>query len=146
MRLFLASSNPDLASAFGECKMAVCGAIEGLLQKTGLQPKDVVGLVYLLGGSGKCTTVFYGSSMGSLPKRRTIATQLPTTFAQVQCFRVSRQNCHVISDLVATRTHFLLKQDILVTTCSIYCPTPSMASMVVNHFKMKSDIQVTMTD
>lgn len=31
--------------------------------------------------------------------------------------------------------------DILVTTCSIYCPTPSMASMLVNHYKMRSDIQ-----
>ncbi|GAX83842.1 hypothetical protein CEUSTIGMA_g11266.t1 [Chlamydomonas eustigma] len=31
--------------------------------------------------------------------------------------------------------------DILVTTCSIYCPTPSMASMLVNHFKMRTDIQ-----
>jgi 3-ketoacyl-CoA synthase len=53
--------------------MAVCGALEGLLHKTGLQAKDV---------------------------------------------------------------------DILVTTCSIYCPTPSMASMVVNHFKMRPDVQV----
>jgi len=31
--------------------------------------------------------------------------------------------------------------DILVTTCSVFCPTPSMASMVVNAFKMRSDIQ-----
>ncbi len=31
--------------------------------------------------------------------------------------------------------------DILVTTCSIFCPTPSMASMVVNHFKMRPDVQ-----
>lgn len=31
--------------------------------------------------------------------------------------------------------------DILVTACSIYCPTPSMASMVVNHFKMRPDIK-----
>jgi 3-ketoacyl-CoA synthase len=53
--------------------MAVCGAMDGLLRKTGLQAKDV---------------------------------------------------------------------DILVTTCSIYCPTPSMASMVVNHFKMRPDVQV----
>ena len=30
--------------------------------------------------------------------------------------------------------------DILVTTCSIYCPTPSMASMVMNHFKMRNDV------
>lgn len=31
--------------------------------------------------------------------------------------------------------------DILVTTCSIYCPTPSMASMVVNAFKLRKDVQ-----
>ena len=32
--------------------------------------------------------------------------------------------------------------DILVTTCSIFCPTPSMAAMVVNHYKLKQSIQV----
>ncbi|EFJ47012.1 hypothetical protein VOLCADRAFT_61822 [Volvox carteri f. nagariensis] len=31
--------------------------------------------------------------------------------------------------------------DILITTNSIFCPTPSMASMVVNHYKMRSDVQ-----
>ena len=31
--------------------------------------------------------------------------------------------------------------DILVTTCSVYCPTPSMASMVVNAFGMRKDVQ-----
>jgi len=31
--------------------------------------------------------------------------------------------------------------DILVTNCSIYCPTPSLASMLVNTFKMRQDIQ-----
>jgi hypothetical protein len=31
--------------------------------------------------------------------------------------------------------------DILVTNCSIFCPTPSLASMLVNHFKLRSDIQ-----
>jgi predicted naringenin-chalcone synthase len=31
--------------------------------------------------------------------------------------------------------------DILVTNCSIYCPTPSLASMLINHFKFRSDIQ-----
>ncbi|KAG2441061.1 hypothetical protein HXX76_003914 [Chlamydomonas incerta] len=62
----------DLTSAAAECRMAVCGAVEGLLQKTGLQPRDI---------------------------------------------------------------------DILVTTCSIYCPTPSMASMVVNAFGLRKDVQ-----
>jgi hypothetical protein len=31
--------------------------------------------------------------------------------------------------------------DILVTNCSIYCPTPSLASMLVNHFKFRQDIE-----
>ena len=31
--------------------------------------------------------------------------------------------------------------DILVTNCSIYCPTPSLASMLVNKFKLRRDIQ-----
>lgn len=31
--------------------------------------------------------------------------------------------------------------DILITNCSIYCPTPSIASMVINQFKMREDIE-----
>ena len=31
--------------------------------------------------------------------------------------------------------------DVLITTCSIFCPTPSMASMVVNAFGLPKDIQ-----
>jgi len=31
--------------------------------------------------------------------------------------------------------------DIIVTTCSIFCPTPSLTSMVVNHFGMRTDVQ-----
>eukprot|EP00983_Pelagomonas_calceolata_P037736 1136484-Pelagomonas_calceolata.AAC.3 len=37
----------DLASAYDECKMAVVGAVEGLLARTGLQPSDVVRLAFL---------------------------------------------------------------------------------------------------
>eukprot|EP00798_Chlamydomonas_sp_ICE-L_P015297 gene15297-21382_t len=62
----------DLAAAEWECREAVLGAAEGLLEKTGLSPRDI---------------------------------------------------------------------DIVITTCSIYCSTPSLASMLVNHFKMKSDIK-----
>jgi 3-ketoacyl-CoA synthase len=58
--------------AYNECKLAMTGAVEGLLRKTGLAAKEV---------------------------------------------------------------------DILITTCSLYCPTPSMASMLVNHFKMRSNIK-----
>lgn len=31
--------------------------------------------------------------------------------------------------------------DILITCCSIFCPTPSMTAAIVNRFKMRPDIQ-----
>jgi len=31
--------------------------------------------------------------------------------------------------------------DILITCCSIFCPTPSISSLIVNKFKMRQDIQ-----
>jgi 3-ketoacyl-CoA synthase len=31
--------------------------------------------------------------------------------------------------------------DILITNCSIFCPTPSLASMLVNKFKLRQDVQ-----
>ena len=34
----------DLANSYKECKMAVCGAVEGLLAKAGLRAQDVVRL------------------------------------------------------------------------------------------------------
>jgi len=37
-------------------------------------------------------------------------------------------------------TFWLLQIDILITNCSLYCPTPSLSSLVVNHFKMRSNI------
>eukprot|EP00877_Chromochloris_zofingiensis_P010096 jgi/Chrzof1/533/Cz01g19090.t1_LCKAS2 len=61
-----------LAAGMEECRMVVCGAMEGLMKRAGLAPKDV---------------------------------------------------------------------DILITTCSIFCPTPSMASMVINAFKLRPNIQ-----
>jgi 3-ketoacyl-CoA synthase len=30
--------------------------------------------------------------------------------------------------------------DILVVNCSLFCPTPSLSAMLVNHFKMRSDV------
>ena len=31
--------------------------------------------------------------------------------------------------------------DILITNCSIFCPTPSLASMLINKFKLRKDVQ-----
>ena len=67
-------SNPStgLGVALDECRMVCCGAVEDLLLKTRLDPKEI---------------------------------------------------------------------DIIITTCSIFCPTPSISSMIISHFKMRGDIQ-----
>lgn len=30
--------------------------------------------------------------------------------------------------------------DILITNCSLYCPTPSLSACIVNRFKMRSNV------
>ncbi|WIA34976.1 hypothetical protein OEZ86_013257 [Tetradesmus obliquus] len=49
--------------------------------------------------------------------------------------------CGALSELLEKTGIRPQEIDILVTNCSIYCPTPSLASMLVNHFKMRQDIQ-----
>ncbi|KAF6265202.1 FAE1/Type III polyketide synthase-like protein-domain-containing protein [Scenedesmus sp. NREL 46B-D3] len=46
-----------------------------------------------------------------------------------------------VEDLLAKTGIRPEQVDILVTNCSIFCPTPSLASMLINHFKFRSDIQ-----
>ena len=31
--------------------------------------------------------------------------------------------------------------DILITNCSLFCPTPSLSAMIIQNYKMRSDIQ-----
>ncbi|KAI8469154.1 MAG: FAE1/Type III polyketide synthase-like protein-domain-containing protein [Monoraphidium minutum] len=71
-KINLATPQTDLDAAQEECRAVVCGAIAGLLERTGLHPSHV---------------------------------------------------------------------DVLITACGIYCPTPSIASLVVNAFKLRQDIQ-----
>lgn len=34
----------------------------------------------------------------------------------------------------------MVQVDILIVVCSCFAPTPSLASMIVNHFKMRIDV------
>ncbi|KAF6254699.1 FAE1/Type III polyketide synthase-like protein-domain-containing protein [Scenedesmus sp. NREL 46B-D3] len=49
--------------------------------------------------------------------------------------------CGAIEGLLKKQGLAAKDVDIIVTTCSIFCPTPSLASMVVNHFGMRPDVQ-----
>ena len=46
-----------------------------------------------------------------------------------------------VSDLLAKTGLKPDDVDILVTNCSIFCPTPSLASMLINKFKFRQDVQ-----
>lgn len=49
--------------------------------------------------------------------------------------------CGAVEGLLAKQGLRAQDVDVIVTTCSIFCPTPSLASMVVNHFGMRPDVQ-----
>ena len=34
----------------------------------------------------------------------------------------------------------MLQVDVLIVNCSLFGPTPSLAAMIINHFKMRSNI------
>jgi hypothetical protein len=46
-----------------------------------------------------------------------------------------------VSDLLEKMGMKPTDVDILVTCTSIFCPTPSLASMLVNRFKMRTNVQ-----
>jgi 3-ketoacyl-CoA synthase len=51
--------------------------------------------------------------------------------------------CAAVSVILAVITGIKPEEiDILVTTSSVFAPTPSVASMLVNMFKMREDVQV----
>jgi 3-ketoacyl-CoA synthase len=58
--------------------------------------------------------------------------------AQAECKMVYGQ---VISEVLRKTGLAATDIDILITNTSIYCPTPSIASMVINMFSMREDVQ-----
>ena len=46
-----------------------------------------------------------------------------------------------VSELLAKTNVKPHEIDIVITTCSIFCPCPSMSSMIINNFGMRKDIQ-----
>ncbi|KAK2990125.1 hypothetical protein RJ640_014794 [Escallonia rubra] len=46
----------------------------------------------------------------------------------------------MVADLLQKKDISPKAIDILITNCSIYCPTPSLSAMVINKFKMRSNI------
>jgi len=49
--------------------------------------------------------------------------------------------CACLDQLFATTGLKPKEVDILVVNCSLFCPTPSLTSMIVNKYKMRQDIQ-----
>jgi 3-ketoacyl-CoA synthase len=64
-----------------------------------------------------------------------------TVFQQAAAISAKFADIHAAAAAAAAAGIHPQQIDILVTNCSIYCPTPSLASMLVNQFKMRQDIQ-----
>ena len=60
------------------------------------------------------------------------------------CNALCCRNAHAVITPITSAAATGLKPtdiDILITNTSIYCPTPSVASLMVNMFKMREDVQ-----
>lgn len=49
--------------------------------------------------------------------------------------------CGAVADLLEKTGTRPQEIDVLVTNCSIYCPTPSLCSMLINKFKFRQEVQ-----
>ena len=47
--------------------------------------------------------------------------------------------CKTVADLLAATGTAAVDIGIVIVNCSLFCPTPSLSAMLVNHFKMRSD-------
>ena len=47
--------------------------------------------------------------------------------------------CKTVEDLLLRTKVHPKRVDILIVNCSLFCPTPSLTAMLINHFKMRSD-------
>lgn len=108
-----------------EAQLVICGAIEGLLNKQGAQQQP----------AGHACAAQQLCGMAQQPLHR----GQPCARARAACSSLTA--AHAL--LPPPRLTGLAPKDvdIIVTTCSIFCPTPSLTSMVVNHFKMRTDVQ-----
>jgi len=116
----------SIPEAMNEARAVMIGAVNDLLDKTGdCVSKSLVGWL-----------VFWRPGQIELrqPPSSTSNTHPPPSPHPPAPHRIPHPHTH-------TGTH-PSEIDILITNCSIFCPTPSLSSMLVNHFKFRNNIQV----
>jgi hypothetical protein len=127
----------DMISAGQEAKMVIGQVVEDVLKKTGR-----ANLPYPTAADNfSCMWCLphpaLGSVLGLLPGRRNM------DYAAAMCTCAHLSTVVPLLPLLPCPPAGLSPTDIdiLITNCSIYCPTPSIASMVINQFKMREDIE-----
>ncbi|KAK2990127.1 hypothetical protein RJ640_014796 [Escallonia rubra] len=80
-----------------------------------------------------------------LEKSGDMPSSLPLSTAQNKITLIKQRrnrNSNVLhgADLLEKKDISPKAIDVLITNCNIYCPTPSLSAMVINKFKMRSDI------
>lgn len=137
----------SIDDAMEEAKMVTCGAIEGLLKKQG--EAQHVAPAALCSGSLAAATLRMSPATVSCAVLGAKGLTL-VCFGRTVCkgHRWCSNLCCCICGSCFGCVCFLYcaglqpkDVDIIVTTCSIFCPTPSITSMVVNHFGMRTDVQ-----
>ena len=86
----------------------------------------------ILAKSGLSNETFFPPGLHMIPPRGNMA--LAREEAEIVMF-------NAVKDLLARTGLHPRQVDVLVVNCSLFNPTPSLAAMIINHFKMRSDIE-----
>lgn len=136
-----------MKTAMVEAEMVMGGVVSDLLEKTGECARRV--------GSRGCSVwgaharVQPGGTACAMRQRallcpqQRLGTLMPLAFptrlrAHHLCCRVLWYGARTFTQHAGVKPE---EVDILITNCSIFCPTPSLASMLINKFKFRRDIQ-----
>jgi predicted naringenin-chalcone synthase len=143
-----------MAMARGEAEMVMYPVVEAALKKTGAaseaaeevdagvtvhQQADIVALLkrivswsHVVSPLRRCQSVEAASNIAAGPCGPCAAGNLGNQGSHfLAAYERSDNTC---AGLKATDI------DILVVNCSLFCPTPSLSAMIVNHFGMRQDV------
>ena len=132
----------DMKTAMLEAEMVMGGAVADVLEKTGARSRVRVG-----GGGAR-----HGGRVGVEREvgRRGAGVWQGGRECEARAARASwararaRARAHAPARPRPPRRAAGIKPeqvDILITNCSIFCPTPSLASMLINKFKFRRDVE-----
>ncbi|RYR44034.1 hypothetical protein Ahy_A08g040413 isoform A [Arachis hypogaea] len=114
------------------CRVPFAAFIENASQFKLFEPKSLTFMAKALQASGQSENTYLPSPLHFIP---------PKTDQNEAIREVHKLLFPIIDDLFAKTNVSPIDIDILIVNCSCFCPSPSLSSIVINKYSMRSDIK-----